>query len=470
MAPERPRGEPGAPSGVRRVVRSIRFRITAVATLVVALVLAASAVVALTAQERVLTDSLDARLRRQADDIASLVAQGSVPSTLTAGGGIDDALSQVVTSDGRAVAASPNVGGAPPVAEQPPAGSTETLRTVDGLSIDNDPFRLLSRRVTSGDGSDLTIHVAEALDEVEESVSVLRVTLALLLPALLVLVAALVWTVVGRALRPVDAIRSEVARISGSALNRRVPEPATGDEIGRLAHTMNEMLDRLEQAHRSQQQFVADASHELRSPLTSIRSELEVDLAHPARADLLGTHRSVLEETERLQRLVDDLLVLARSDAEAAQPAGEAVDLDDIVVAEARVARTAGAAEIDLSGVSGAQVIGDADQLRRAARNLLENAVTHADQKVTVTLAETDGVAELVVADDGPGIPTDQSIRIFERFTRVDDARTRAHGGTGLGLAITHDIVVRHGGTIRAEPSTTGARMVVRIPLRLDGA
>jgi signal transduction histidine kinase len=286
------------------------------------------------------------------------------------------------------------------------------------------------------------------------------------------LLGVVVWWLVGRTLRPVEAIRSEVAEIGATELHRRVPEPATGDEIARLATTMNAMLARLEDATRQQQRFVADASHELRSPLTRIRTEAEVALAGVDRAgrdgvDVEATLASVLEDTAELQHLVDDLLHLARADAGAAAVQRRPLDLDDVVMREVDRLR-AGGHRIDPSAVSGAHVVGDAPLLARAVRNLLDNAVRHARQSVRVELGERDGVAVLVVRDDGPGIPADDRERVFERFTRLDDARTRDGGGIGLGLSITREIVEAHGGTIRIADDGPGATFVVELPARPD--
>jgi signal transduction histidine kinase len=261
-------------------------------------------------------------------------------------------------------------------------------------------------------------------------------------------------------------MRAQMAEITASNLGGRIPEPGTGDEIDRLARTMNETLARVEDAVRQQQRFVADASHELRSPLTRIRTELEVDLAQPGGdADPTATERSVLVETIGLQRLVDDLLHLARSDADATEIVGVSVDLDDIVLGETRRLVERGEVNVDSRRVSAANVTGVPSQLTRAVQNLLDNAERHASTTVTITLSETDGVARLTVSDDGAGIPEDKRNEVFERFTRLDEARTRDAGGTGLGLAITRDIVERHGGTIRLAdgPATI---FVVELPAR----
>ena len=228
---------------------------------------------------------------------------------------------------------------------------------------------------------------------------------------------------------------------------------------------MNTMLTRLANAADRQRQFVDDASHELRSPLTSIRTMIEVELTHPDSADWGTIGRDVLDDTIRLQRLVDDLLALARADTAVAGSARrEPVDLDEIVLREARRLRERTAHEVDTTSVSGAQLTGNPDELARAVRNLLDNADRHAASTITVTLDESDRAVTLTVADDGPGVPSGQRDEIFERFTRLEDARGRDQGGTGLGLAITHDIVAMHGGTIGLDDAP-GARFTARFPL-----
>jgi len=270
--------------------------------------------------------------------------------------------------------------------------------------------------------------------------------------------------VVGRALHPVDEMRRQVQAIESTDLHRRLSEPATDDEIDKLAKTLNAMLDRLQYSSDRQQRFVADASHELRSPLTAIRSRLEVDLAYPDGADWRSTEQDVLEEALRLQRLIDDLLALARfDDSPQLHSAHEPVDLDEIVLQQARQLREQSRHGVDTSAVSGAQVLGNADQLARAIRNLLDNADRHAASSITLTLHETDNTAVLTIADDGPGIPLDSREAIFERFLRLDDARTRDVGGSGLGLAITKEIVDVHKGTI-AVNDAPGAKFTLIFP------
>jgi len=284
-------------------------------------------------------------------------------------------------------------------------------------------------------------------------------------PALLLVVALTTWMTVGRALSPVEAIRAEVAEISMGALDRKVPEPVTTDEVGRLARTMNEMLGRLRASADRQRQFVSDASHELRSPLAGMRAELEVALAHHRDADWPHTADDVLEDLGRVQRLVDQLLVLARIDEGAPMSGDSPVDLDELVLREARRARERNGLVVDVRGVSGGRVRGDPDRLRQVVRNLVDNAASHARSRVTLGLQAQAGSAVLTVADDGPGIPPSERERIFERFTRLDEARATDQGGYGLGLAITREIVAAHGGTVEAEGASVGARLVVRLPL-----
>ncbi len=209
---------------------------------------------------------------------------------------------------------------------------------------------------------------------------------------------------------------------------------------------------------------MADASHELRSPLTSIRSELEIDLEHQESADWRETHRRVLEDSQDLERLVDDLLFLARNEA-GVEPAMIPTDLDDIVLTEVERGRELASVTFDVSSVSAGQMAGDPAQLRRLVRNLLDNAAVHAEATVRVRLVEEGEIVELTVEDDGPGIPAADRHRVFDRFTQLDEARTRDRTGAGLGLAIVKGIVTRHGGSIELdEGEAGGARVVVHLP------
>ena len=441
---------------------TVRVRITVAAVLVVGVALAVGGIWLVRAQRQSLTDNVGTTATLRSRDIALTVADGDFPDVLAVPRG-DENLVQVVDATGRVVASSANIRGAPRLSTLQPGKSGAATRDGD-LSEGDGPFRIVARRVSTSSG-DYTVYVAGTLEGIDESTASLVRLLLIGLPGLLVLVGVTTWVLTGRALRPVEAIRREVEAIGAEDLHRRVPEPSTVDEVGRLARTMNAMLGRLEASTERQHRFVADASHELRSPLTGIRAQLEVDLAHPELADWRTTEREVLDDTVRLQRLVDDLLTLAAADARVVDGAHrEPVDLDEIVLTEARRLRSRTAHRVDTSAVSGAQVMGNADQLVRAVHNLLDNAVRHAHSAVTVTLGESASVAVLTVADDGPGVPLDQRDRIFERFARGDGARSSDNGGTGLGLAITHEVVLGHGGSIVVD-NGPGARFVVSLPV-----
>jgi len=308
----------------------------------------------------------------------------------------------------------------------------------------------------------ITLVSQRSLAEVDDTISSITDALLIGFPALVLLVGVLAWYMAGRALRPVEAIRSEAASITHTTIHRRVPVPATHDEISRLASTMNEMLDRLEDASTRQRRFVSDASHELRSPVASIRTQLEVALRRPGRDDWPVVAERVLAEDERLEQAVADLVELARLDEGVAYSDLAEVDLDEVVFEECSRER---AIPIDTSGVSGGRVNGRRDALARSVRNLVDNACRHAESRVAVTLQTVDDTVELVVTDDGPGIAPEDRTRVFERFTRLDEGRARDAGGMGLGLAVVRSTVERHGGTVTIEDADPhGARMVVRIP------
>jgi signal transduction histidine kinase len=281
------------------------------------------------------------------------------------------------------------------------------------------------------------------------------------LPFVVALVALVAWFVVGRALQPVEAMRREVEVITANTMHRRVPEPRTSDEISRLAHTMNAMLDRLETSVAQQRQFVADASHELRSPIATIRAELEVALRAGERADWPRVAEGVLEEENRLEVLVSDLLLLASVDEQLLPVNETAIDLSALVVVEAARAR-----RLDVTMLPGPTVLvaGRPDQLARVTGNLLDNAARFAHETVQVSLTTDGDAVRLVVDDDGPGIAPGDRQRVFERFTRLDQSRARSAGGAGLGLALAKGIVERHRGRIRIDDSPLGgARVIVEL-------
>ncbi|MEU4446764.1 HAMP domain-containing sensor histidine kinase [Actinosynnema sp. NPDC050801] len=284
---------------------------------------------------------------------------------------------------------------------------------------------------------------------------------------LIALFGGIVWIATGRVLRPVEAIRQEVADITEHDLTRRVAVPRTYREIAVLATTLNTTLDRLETAVVQNRRFVADASHELRSPITALRAELEIATAHPDLADWPAVVDAALADTDRLQHLATDLLLLSRlDDNPAAAVDQDTVDLTALVREEVELRRTRHALTIDTAD-DPVPVRGSRALLRRLLGNLLDNAERHATTAVTVRLTTTGDHAVLDVLDDGPGIPPEHRERVFDRFTRLDDARTRDTGGTGLGLPIARRIATTHGGSLHVTGHPTGgARLTATLPLR----
>ena len=313
-------------------------------------------------------------------------------------------------------------------------------------------------------GNRYTVLVGADGNAVDATVTIVAVLLAIAMPIVVAGAAAATFVLVRRSLRSVEAIRVRVADISAHDLSERVPVPAHRDEIAALAVTMNDMLARVQSGHAAQRRFVGDASHELRSPLSTIISALEVGLTHP---ELLGPElvdETVLPEAQRMQTLIDDLLLLARADEHGVPLRTADVDLDDLAASEARriESTTRHTVHADLTPT---RLTGDADALTRVLRNLLENAVRHAHSRVEVSVSAADGVVLLRVSDDGPGIPAEERTRVFDRFVRLDSDRSRTGGGSGLGLAIVAEIVSAHGGSVSAgERPGGGTVMTIQLP------
>ena len=435
---------------------SVRARMTGVAVAVVGVTLLVGAVALVVSLNAALVREVRAAAAVRAADAVRVVAAGGDPGAALAGD--DDVVLQVLGPSGEVLDATPNVAGEPALVRLAPGRS----RRID-VTFDDDDFLVVA--AAAGDGR--TVLVGHSLDTVVESTRTLAVLLAVGLPVLLLVVGATAWRVVGWALAPVDAIRIEADTITGTQLHRRVPRPSSRDEIGRLADTMNRMLDRLELARARERRFVADASHELRSPIAAIRQHAEVALAHPDAVPPADLARTAHAESLRMQALVDDLLLLAQADEQTLSLRRQPVDVDDLVLAEARRVRSAADhLRVDTSGVSAARIDGDPAALRRVLHNLGDNAARHARHRIAYALLDRDGFAELRVDDDGPGVPAADRVRVFDRFVRLDDARARSGGGSGLGLAIVAEIVAAHGGAVVIGDSPLGgARVTVRLPL-----
>ena len=431
--------------------RSVRVRTTLAAVVVVGLALAVGAVALVVAMRVVLTREVKNAARLRAEDLAGAIELpgGRMPAL-----GTDDDLAIQILDGNRVVEAGGVAPDDRPLAQLPPGEA----RQVDVPGEDDDFLA-----VTAAAGDRLVL-VARTLDDVDESTGVVAALLTAGIPALLLIVGATTWRLTGRALAPVEAIRTEVEGISAVELHRRVPVPRGGDEIARLASTMNAMLDRLDAAATRQRRFVADASHELRSPVTTLRVHAEATLAAPSRVPAPELAEVVLAEALRLQALVDDLLLLARADEHRPAAGGRPVDLDDVVFEEAARLRAAGM-QVDTAGVSGGRVAGDPAALQRVVRNLADNAARHARARVAFSLRTEGRTVRLTVDDDGAGIPEAERERVFERFVRLDEARARDAGGAGLGLAIVGEVVAAGGGTSRASISPLGgARLEIDLP------
>ena len=438
---------------------SVRLRTTLVAMLVVAAALLIGAVAFIGVVERSLTAEVLTSVQTRAADLAALVESGA-PLDRLVNERADDEFIQVVSEDGTVVAASAGLRDEPPVIR---LQSGEWAAT--DVPFDDERFLAYAIAARFGDEGYQLI-LGRTLEPVAEATRLVTGLLTLGLPLVLGFVALTMWLVVGRALAPVDRMRAQVDAIGPRDLDHRVETPRAEDEIARLARTLNHMLERLEASAAQQRQFVSDTSHELRSPIASIREQAEVAGAHPNRVDTEAMAASVLADALRLQALVEDLLLLARADEQTLELRARLVDLDDVVFEESRQLRSPSGPSIDVSAVSAARVAGDETSLRRVVRNLLDNAIRSASSRVEVSLAEADGAARLRVDDDGPGIPEQDRARVFERFVRLDEARGRESGGVGLGLAIVAELVREHGGTVVATDGPLGgARFEVRLPL-----
>jgi signal transduction histidine kinase len=393
-------------------------------------------------------------------EVADLVDRDRLPDPIPVTG---SQIVQVLDSENRVVSASVN--GDRLTALLTPDEVAAALNgdhpQVSGSRVGLDSSLRVSAAEVGPADARRTVVVAQRIDDIEDSQRILRLTLLATYPLLLLALALIAWRVVGAALRPVEMLRSTADRISGTGQDSRLPVPASRDEVHALAVTLNSMLDRLSASRARQRAFVADAAHELRSPLSSMQTQLEV-------AERLGedteTTRDLHAEVIRMSALVEDLLVLARLDQEPSpakppQPVAVPDLLLDVVrrQAGARVGVTTGA-------LPDAVVLGDRDALGRVFGNLVDNAVRHAVSTVHIEALERGSVVDVLVSDDGTGIPEADRERVFDRFTRLDEARDRDAGGSGLGLAIVRELVHQTGGTVVLETGVAGG-LVARVSL-----
>lgn len=475
-----PRAEAGTPSRTHRwrwsrVPGGIRTRVTASATLVVALTLVLAGIALTFLVRQSLVDGIDSNLTSRADQVAAQATstagiRGTIPATAQ-----QSSLVQVLKADGAVIAATQNMRDDDtdafndPALDHPPTTRRTTLSTLTDSPLDRSgAFRVVAKPVTLSSGPGW-VYVATSLNPVDAAAGTVTTVFAIGLPLVLLIVAFTVWRAVTSAFTPVEGIRRQASSISAANLSERVPVPRSRDEIEKLATTMNQMLDRLEGAAMRQNQFIGDASHELRSPLAALRAQVEVALANPDPAEAVRVLSVVLDQVTRMTMLTEDLLFLARSTEPGAMVLPAPVDLDELVLAEVHRLRETGGKTITLAALDAARVTGSHRDLARAIRNLTDNARDHAHSEVRLALSVNNKVAEITTIDDGDGIAETDRDRLFERFTRLDEsrARTLTGGGFGLGLAIARQIALAHGGTLTAHDRADGlpgAEFLLRIP------
>jgi signal transduction histidine kinase len=441
---------------------SLRARLLLIGVLGVATALALGSAVLYAVLTIVGYRTLDGSATATATEVSRLVEQDRLPDPIPVTG---NQIVQVVDARDRVVSASVNGDRLTalllPREVRSAQGGSPLVVPGSRVGLDS-PMRVVAVRADAAQGPRVVL-VGQQFDDLSHSQHVLKVTLLVTYPLLLGVLALIAWHVVGAVLRPVESLRSSAERISGSGRDDRLPVPTSGDEIHALAVTLNSMLDRLAAARARQRSFVADAAHELRSPLASMHTQLEV-------GERLGedtaTSADLHAEVLRMAALVEDLLVLARLDADDAP----AVPMEPVEVSawvDEVVGRYAGARVPVVpvgDSADGLVVRGRHADLRRALSNLVDNAVRHAATRVEVAVSREGDDVVVEVSDDGAGVPASEREGVFGRFTRLDDARDRDAGGSGLGLAIVRELVVALGGEVSLTESALGglcARLVL---------
>jgi signal transduction histidine kinase len=443
--------------GIREQFSGVRVRVTAAAVLAVACAFGVSAAVVEVTLQHDRHNVLITTARVQAQEVIALNQALRPPVNIPPTPNLHSGLIQVLF-DGRVVAVS------------------HSLHLREPLWVPGDPMIQANPDASIGSGQDVqvvavpvkvgpdqgTVVVLVSLDQYDRTLLSVTRLLEIGLPILLAVVGLICWIMVGRALRRIEALRREVADVALRP-GDRVAEPAADDEVGRLARTLNSMLDRLEASSARERRFLADASHELRSPIANIRTAVEVALHRPDTADWPRVADEVLVEDARMTRLVEELLLLARSDEGRLAAVEQPCDL--LAVARQVVAAAAytDPPAVTVAGTP-AYVLVPVGYVERVIANLVDNARRFAATRVDVVIRATARIATVEVRDDGPGVPAAERQRIFERFVRLDEARDREHGGFGLGLAIVADLCDAYSGTIEVRDGGPGAVFSVRFP------
>lgn len=434
----------------------IRVRVTVSAVLVSGLLSSAlyAAVMALVRHHEV--DDLERILARTGRRVAALVRMDRLTESI-AMGRVD--LVQVVDGQRRVLAATPVMKGYPAVDFPAPAWDDDRRDGTTCQVRGEGCYVVVAIRVDDGPSPRVVYSLAPRPGLMHDPL--LSTALGLCVPLIVGLIGYGTWRTAGRTLHPVNEIRHELDEITASDLKRRVPVPSHDDEIARLARSVNATLDRLEGAVAKQRAFVSDLSHELRSPLTGLRTELELALSDPEATDVPETLQAILKSTERLQEVVDDLQAVTRLDSQEGL-IREPVDLHEL--ADQEILRRPRRTRVTIEGDDTVIVQGGRNELARLFTNLIDNADRHAATILTVTVRNVPDGAQVEVIDDGPGIAPGDRERVFERFTRLAEGAHRDAGGTGLGLAIARDLAHRHQGTLTLTPRTLGACFQLRLP------
>jgi signal transduction histidine kinase len=445
--------------------RSLRARLTLTTSAGLAVALALAALLLLNALRLSLNRTLDDSARQGAAGVAALIDQNRLPDPVPVAG-TGSITIQVLDAQGRITDVSPGADRLVPLLA--PDQARLAARTGQARMLAGPPLGLPSQlRVVAVNADDGQVVVAaESYTQVSDGLATVARALLIGTPLLLGLLALVTWLVTGYTLRPIAELRRGAAAVTQTGVPRDLPVPLARDEVRSLAVTLNDMLSRLADAQQRQRDLVSDTAHELRSPIASIRAQLEVALDHPDGLDWTETARDVHADTLRLARLTEHLLLLARLDEQRIRRSP--VDLAAVC---GSVSGRYGAARVPVRADAPAPcvVTGDPDALSRLLVNLLDNAVRHAAGQVSASVRARDGWAVLEVTDDGPGIPAEDTERAFGRFSRLDDARSRTGEegveGAGLGLAIVRATAEAHGGSVSLLDAGPGLRAIVRLPL-----
>ena len=438
---------------------SLRVQLTLAYTGVMAVLLAIAGVALSLLVAQNLDSTIDDGLNARARDAAAVIEtdRGLLADT-------GEPYAQKLTTLGVVLDTTTGAGPVPLISD----GEIVRARTGDVVvehRRTGEDLRLLARPVHSA-GKPAILVVGESLAQRERALGAQHTRLLVGGPLALLIASVIGYALAAAALRPVERMRRHAAEITAARSSERLPVPPANDEIGRLGHTLNEMLARLEVAFKRERAFVSDASHELRTPLAILRTELELALrGEHTKAELEDALRSAAEESERLSHLAEDLLVIARSDQGRLPVRLETLEAGDVLARVAGRFQTRARAEgrpLESDPSPGVELVADPARVEQALANLVDNALTYGDGTVELRAERVNGNVELHVRDQGSGFPPEFLPRAFERFTRADEARTR--GGSGLGLAIAAAVAGAHGGTAEARNIEGGADVWIALP------